>query len=92
MADVTSFSIKTRRVTERAFTDAERAYRVAREAEWPERQKEGELRELEAKAKEALRTRELEAAKDDPDAPDAVKDYWAAREPKQVAEPTVRTR
>jgi len=43
---------------------------------------------LEAKREEAA----LEAAKDDPNAPQEVKDYWAAREPKQVAEPTVRTR
>lgn len=89
MADVASFSVKTRSATERAFTDEERAYREAHEAEWPERQKAAELSELEATAKEALRTRELEATKDDPDAPQEVKDYWAARDTTET-EPRTR--
>jgi hypothetical protein len=46
------------------------------ESAWLQRQKLIELRRLEALAHESIRARQLDAAKDDPDAPQAVKD-WA---------------
>lgn len=48
------------------------------------RRAERELRGKEVRAIEALKRRGLEATKDDPTAPQAVRDYWAAL-PKEEA-------
>lgn len=77
MADVAGFSLK-RGNFERPFTPEEVAYRTAHEAEWPERQRQNELRGLRVKADEALRQKRLDDAEADPvlrEIPD-VKSYY----------------
>lgn len=68
------------------FTSKDDEQAAVDQAKDTARRAERERRSKEILATEALRRRELEAAKDDPAAPQEVRDYFAARDGKVSAD------